>query len=112
MSANPHIVGSPYLREKDAAAYACCSVSAFREMGIPACNSGGRKVYDKTVIDAAIRARAWRSSTNAAPATTWTGRKMGSDSGAALENLTPQRLREFKPRKRRSSPDTSPSREA
>lgn len=104
MSQNPAIVDSPYLREKDAAAYACCSVSAFRAMGLPACNSGGRKVYDKAVIDAAIRARAWRSSTNAVHATTWTGQKPVNDSGAALANLTPQRLREFKPRKRRSLP--------
>lgn len=49
-----------WFTEAEAAEYARCSLWAFRRMGIPAKDSGGRKVYHRSSIDAALEARPQR----------------------------------------------------
>ena len=93
---------TPWLTVDQAAVYCKCSKRAFLNMHLPANDAGGRKVYHRQSLDAAIMARTWQSSTNAAPATTSTGQKAANDSGAVLGRLASQRLRPYKPRKKPS----------
>lgn len=57
-------VQKEWLREPEAAQYCGCCLSSFRLMGIPASNSGGRKVYYRATLDAALHARPWQRSTS------------------------------------------------
>lgn len=61
-----------WMTEPEAADYARCSLWSFRKMRLAACNSGGRKVYHRGSIDAALMARPWQPSTSAEAPTTST----------------------------------------
>src|SRR6185312_4268199 len=94
---------SDWLTVPEAAEYCRCSVRAFLNMHLAAHDAGGRKVYHRQSLDAAIMARTWRNSTSAAPVTTSTGQRAANDSGAVSGRLTAQRLRPYKPRKKQNS---------
>ena len=48
---------SDWLTEAEAAEHCRGSLWAFRRMGLPAKDSGGRKVYNRESLDAAIHSR-------------------------------------------------------
>lgn len=84
---------SPWLTEPEAAEYCRCSVWAFRNMHLPAKNSGGRKVYHRDMLDASIQARPWSRGAVVGP--------VKSTSNATLaERLGGERRRPHKPRKK------------
>jgi hypothetical protein len=90
-----------WLLEAEAAEYCRCSLWAFRKMGIPAKNSGGRKVYSRASLDEVIEGRDWTRSLRggaAAPQTSSRRPELG-------DRLTAVRLRPYKPRKK-STPTT------
>lgn len=91
-----------WLTESEAATYCRCSEWSFRRMRLPAYNAGGRKVYHRSTIDAAIFSRPWQPSTNVATPTTSTGETRASRSVDPSERLTGKRLRPFVPRKRKA----------
>lgn len=91
-----------WMSEQEAADYCCCSLTNFRKMTLPAYNSGGRKVYHRASLDAAILARPWRPSTSAATPITSTGAKAAPSTGGASARLTAERLRPYASRKKRS----------
>ena len=93
-----------WFTEPEAAEYCRCSFRAFRDMHLPAKNSGGRKVYNRGILDSALHSRPWQPSTNAAPATISTGAKTAGSTGALSARLTEKRLRPYAPRKRLNSP--------
>ncbi len=95
---------SAWMYEAEAAEYCRCSVWALRKMRLPASNSGGRKVYNRARLDAALESRPWQRSTNAATPTTSTGGKAAISTGDPSERLTAVRLRPYAPRKKRSLP--------
>lgn len=92
-----------WLTEPEAATYARCSLWAFRKMRLPAYDSGGRKVYHRATLDAALLSRPWQPSTSAATPTTSTGGKAGSSTADLSARLTAKRLRPYAPRKRLNS---------
>lgn len=94
---------SPWLYEGEAAEYCRCSTSSLREMRLPASDSGGRKVYHRASLDAAILSRQWQRSTNAGKPTTSTGVRTGSSFAGVSERLTGKRLRPFVARKQQNS---------
>ena len=102
MGAAEKLPVSDWLTEPEAAEYCRCSVAGFRNMRLPASNSGGRKVYHRGSLDAAILSRPWQRSTNAVKPTISTGARTGSSSVAVSERLTGKRLRPFAPRKPQS----------
>ena len=80
-----------WLTEAEAAEYCRCSLWSFRKMGLPAHNSGGRKVYFRETLDRCLQARPWSR-------------------GAAATSVPPAdarlsaiRLRPYKPRKKRGA---------
>lgn len=75
-----------WLTEAEAAEYCRCSLWAFRRMGLPANNSGGRKVYFRETLDACIHARPWSREPRVVP---------NSPLDARLSAI---RLRPYKPR--------------
>lgn len=85
---------SPWLTEAEAAEYSRCSMWALRRMRLPAYNSGGRKVYFKPHIDAALLARPW------APPV-----PLAFPLLADRPNLRNGRIRPYKPRKPRAVAD-------
>ena len=89
---------TPWLTEPEAAEYCRCSLRAFRHMRLPAQNSGGRKVYNRANLDAALLARPWYPSSVRTPLAITTPK---SDELALLygDRLTARRLRPYKPRK-------------
>ena len=78
-----------WLTEAEAAQYCRCSLWAFRKMGLPASNSGGRKVYFRETLDRCLHARPWSREPSATP--------------VPLEDprLSAVRLRPYKPRKKK-----------
>src|SRR5690606_41119454 len=92
-----------WLTEAEAATYCRCSLWAFRKMRLDAKDSGGRKVYHRASLDAALHSRPWRPSTSAASPTTSTGGKMASSTADPSGRLTARRLRPYAPRKKRSA---------
>lgn len=87
----------------EAARYLRQSLRKFTELGIEAHGEGARKVYHRSVLDAAMLARPWLRSTNAAPATTSIGRRAGSVAEPRLDALVAKRRRPFKARKKPNS---------
>ena len=87
-----------WFTEPEAAEYCRCSFRAFRDMRLPAQNSGGRKVYHREALDAALLSRPWESVSNVSPA----GPKAhaAGDSLELWERLKSERLRPYKPRKK------------
>jgi len=102
-TAKPQTIASPWLTEKEAAEYCRCSLWAFRAMYLPAQNSGGRKVYHRDLLDASIQARPWQRSASVAAFATSTSGPVGAKSATLAEKWSGQRLRPFKPRKKKSS---------
>jgi hypothetical protein len=92
-----------WFTEREAAEYCRCSFRAFRDMRLPAQNSGGRKVYNRATLDAALLSRPWQPSTSAEPRTTSTGAKTAGNYGALSARLTDERLRPYAPRKKQNS---------
>ena len=84
-----------WLTVPEAAEHCRCSVRAFLNMHLPANDAGGRKVYHREALDAAIMARTWRRSTNSVAGLTVT-----ADYGALSERLIGKRRRPYKPRKK------------
>lgn len=78
---------SPWLTEREAAEYAKCSLGAFRRMRLVAYNSGGRKVYFRSDVDAALFARPWSHQVETPPALL-----------SSRSNLRSERIRPYKPR--------------
>lgn len=94
---------TPWLTEQEAALYCRCSLWSFRQMNLPAQNSGGRKVYHRTTLDASIHARTWQRSTPAAEPGTSTSVSTGGRSDIRSKLQSAKRLRPFVPRKRQNS---------
>lgn len=92
-----------WLTEAEAAKHCRCSLWAFRRMGLAANDAGGRKVYHRRSLDAALMNRPWRPSTSAAKPTISTGRQTASSSGGLSGRLKSERLRPYAPRKRQNS---------
>ena len=89
-----------WFTEAEAAEYCRCSIRAFRGMRLPAQNSGGRKVYHRDALDAALMSRSWES----VPKLSSAGPKAhaSTDSLKLWERLKSERLRPYKPRKKAS----------
>lgn len=79
-----------WLTESEAADYCRCSLRAFQNMGLPAQDAGGRKVFHRPSLDAAILARPWRRASLHEPRP-----------AALPSNLVSARLRNFKPKRSR-----------
>lgn len=77
-----------WLTESEAAQYCRCSLWAFRKMGLPASNSGGRKVYFRETLDRCLHARPWSREPSA------------KSVSPANPRLAAVRLRPYKPRKK------------
>lgn len=92
-----------WLLEAEAAEHCRCSLWAFRKMGLPANDSGGRKVYSRQSLDLALAGRAWQRSTNAEAAGISTGGQRASNSADPSGRLKNARLRPYAPRKRQNS---------
>lgn len=90
----PDVPQQEWLLEAEAAEYCRCSVWAFRKMGAPAKNSGGRKVYRRSTLDEFIRSRPWEHSPRGG------GAKKAASRADLPVNLTAVRLRPYKPRKK------------
>lgn len=93
-------VNSPWLTEAEAAEYCRCSVWSFRNMRLPAKNSGGRKVYHRSTLDASIHSRPWQRSTSDEASGTSTSEQTIGKSASLSERLTGKRQRPYKPRKK------------
>jgi hypothetical protein len=92
-----------WLTEQEAADYCRCCLKSFRRMGLPASNSGGRKVYHRANLDQALLTRPWRPSTSAARPTTSTGERAAFSTDALSERLTAKRRRPYAPRRKPNS---------
>jgi hypothetical protein len=87
-----------WFTEPEAAEYCRCSFRAFREMRLPAYNSGGRKVYNRDALDLAIRSRPW-DQPRPAPRNIIPGKASAMTPDLA-RRLQAVRLRPYKPRKK------------
>jgi len=102
-----NLAGKDWLTVDESAHYCGVSVSQFREhalaYGLTPRRFMGKQLYERAELYAAIHgAEPWQRSTGAATARTSTGGKMGVRSGSPLGRLTPERRREFVPRKKPS----------
>lgn len=104
MGATENVYLQMWFTEPEAAEYCRCSFRAFREMRLPAKNSGGRKVYNRDTLDSALNSRPWQPSTSAARPTISTGAGTANRSAALSARLTDERLRPYVPRKKQNSP--------
>lgn len=84
-------VNTPWMTVEEAAEYLRCSLRSFLRMRLPAHDSGGRKVYHRGSLDAAILARPWRRTEDPFP------------ESLALQpvndRLSTKRIRPYRPRK-------------
>lgn len=102
-----NLAGKDWLTVEESAHYCGVSVSQFREhalaYGLTPRRFMGKQLYERAELYAAIHgAEPWRRSTGAATAPTSTGGKTGVRSGSLSGRLTPERRREFVPRKKPS----------